>query len=63
MSSREETLAKIEAGEDAEHAIRDAAPEVQADKAVMLTAVAKDYWARFFPLEVGWMGAPLLRGR
>ena len=42
MSSREETLAKIEAGEDADGAIRDAAPEVQADKAVVLTAVAKD---------------------
>jgi hypothetical protein len=41
MSSREETLAKIEAGEDAEDAIRDAAPEVQADKAVVLTAVAQ----------------------
>eukprot|EP01051_Picozoa_sp_SAG22_P012986 SAG22_NODE_1405_length_4491_cov_3.141849_1_plen_1328_part_10 len=42
MGSKEETLAKIAAGEDAEYAVRDAAPAVQADKEVILAAVAKD---------------------
>eukprot|EP01050_Picozoa_sp_SAG11_P014015 SAG11_NODE_1684_length_4449_cov_7.642299_5_plen_84_part_01 len=45
MASKEATLAKIVrthgmAGKDAKHAIRDAAPAVQADKEVLLAAVA-----------------------
>ena len=40
-ASKEETLAKIAAGGDAEFAVRDAAPEVQADKEVVFAAVAQ----------------------
>jgi hypothetical protein len=45
MASKEETLAKIAAGKDAEYAVRDAAPVVRADKEVLLVAVAKDFLA------------------
>ena len=51
MSTKEETLAKIAAGSDAEYAVRDASADVQADREVVLVAVARDWRALRYASE------------